>query len=142
RFGMLHINPNNAISFPYGIAGIPNINNYCIAHLTPEYEQKLPNFKILQATHDENIAFIVLPQNINNNLLTPSDLLDACEIQAIQPENLLLLFIASIHKNINAEKRNQLSINVKAPIFVDIHSKIASQYIFLSDEYDVRHIIE
>lgn len=141
RFGTIQVNRKNTVNFPYGIAGIPDGKSYTIAELPQDYQQRLPGFRVLQSMEDTNLSFIVLPLGVDNILLDKKDLQEGCHAMEIDPKNLMVLLITSVHRSIDPNADSKLSVNTKAPILVDAQNKVAAQYIFLNESYEIRHML-
>lgn len=142
RFGLVKYNDSKTIIFPYGIAGIPDGKQYCIAELPDVYNNRLQNFRILQSLDDTNLSFIVLPLGIENGLLDKNDLIEGCQAMEIDNNNLMVLLIASVHRSIDQALDSKISVNTKAPILVDTQNMVAAQYIFVSDNYEIRFMLD
>lgn len=135
RFGPVVVHPENAICFPHGMPGIPGSMSFCITNMP---NVKNDQFKLLQCLDEHKLSFIVVPSTFDNQLLEPVDVEDACAVLGIKKENLVLLFIVTSHES-SAGRR--LSVNAKAPVFVDAISKTATQYVFQGNSYDIQHFI-
>jgi flagellar assembly factor FliW len=135
RFGPITVQPANAISFPHGMPGIPGILSFCITNM-PNIKNE--QFKLMQCMGDHSLSFIVVPSTYDNQLLETADVEDGCAVLGITKENLLLLFIVTAHVTPIGRR---LSVNAKAPIFVDVKTKIATQYVFQGNNYEIQHFI-
>lgn len=142
RFGAIGVNPEKKIIFPYGIAGIPDGKHYVIAELPGDYQKRLPNFRVLQSLDEHSLSFIVLPLGIDNALLDKNDLVEGCQAMEIDKNSLMILLITSVHRSIDKDMDCKLSVNTKAPILVDTENMLAAQYIFISDNYEIRHMLD
>jgi flagellar assembly factor FliW len=135
RFGKIEIDTSAKVSFKHGILGIPTAVSFCLT--------KLPNissdqFKLFQCLEDEELSFIVVPSQYDNQLIEKQDLDEACKVLEINTNNLILLFIVTIHDN--AGKR-EISVNAKAPVLIDAASKQATQYVLQNPSYSIQHKI-
>lgn len=135
RFGELEINPSLAIAFKHGILGIPGSIHFCLTDLP---DQDTEQFKLLQCVEDESLCFITVPSQYDNQLLEPKDLDEACKLLDIDAENLLVMFIVTVHVE---EDARHLSVNAKAPILIDAISKHGTQYVFQNPAYQIKHMI-
>lgn len=134
RFGEIVVDRNNAINFKHGILGIPCAISFCLAEMP---NAKNNNFKLLQCIEDHELSFIVITADCDNELIKEQHVSDACVTLELQKEQTILLFIVTVHEG---EDRH-LSINAKAPIFVDFTKGTAAQYVFQCPDYDIRHRI-
>lgn len=135
RFGKIEVNLDNKISFNHGILGIPSAISFCLTEL-PDISND--QFKLLQCLEDEKLSFIVVPAEYDNQLIKEDDLKEACRVLEIEPKNLLLLFIVTVHEK-NKERR--VSVNAKAPVLVDASNKTATQYVLQGGNYEIQHMI-
>lgn len=135
RFGEISINTEKSICFRHGLLGIPGVVHFCVADFPSD---KMAQFKLLQCVEDDNLCFITIPAEFNNNVIRESDLQEGCNMLSIQPENLILFFIVTVHRE---QEELQISINARAPIFVDVETATASQFVLSNSEYKVRHYI-
>ena len=135
RFGLISVHPEKAISFPHGLPGMPGAVSFC---LTDFPNDKHKQFQLLQCLNQQNLSFIVVPSTEDNQLLDQSDVKDACSILGINGGDLLLLFIVTAHESAGGRR---LSVNAKAPIFVDSATRTATQYVFQNNNYEIQHYI-
>jgi flagellar assembly factor FliW len=136
RFGKVTVTEKGRVFFPYGLAGIPDKVNFCITQLPSEV--RLEGFELLQSLDDLSLSFVVLPLAQTNNLIDREDVKEACKTLAIAEEDLLILLIASVHKEPDSTR---LSVNTRAPVMVDVKNKLAAQYIFMNNKYEVRQYL-
>lgn len=135
RFGKIEVDKSKKISFKHGILGLPTAVNFCLT--------KLPNissdqFKLLQCLEDDDLSFIVVPAQYDNQLIERNDLEEACKVLDINTKNLILLFIVTI--NDDGTKR-EITVNAKAPVLVDAENKTATQYVLQNPSYKIQHKI-
>lgn len=135
RFGKVTISRGNPINFPKGMLGIPERCNFCLAKMP---SKKLERFKLLQSVDDLELSFITLPADIDNPIVERKDVLQACSDLKIPETNLVMLFVVSVHRRPGAV---QLSVNARAPIFMDTKTRIATQYVFNTNKYAIQHMI-
>lgn len=135
RFGDITINTDKAILFQHGLLGIPGRINFCVSEFPSENMQQ---FKLLQCVEDDNLCFITIPAEINNNVVSEADLIEGCKTLSINPNDLVLFFIVTVHRD---SKNVKISINARAPIFTDLNSSTATQFVLSNPEYKVQHFI-
>jgi flagellar assembly factor FliW len=134
RFGEIIVDLGSKISFKNGLLGIPTAISFCLTELP---NVTTDQFKLLQCMEDDELSFIVVPSQYNNQLIQKEDLDDACKVLDIKPEVLIVLFIVTIHEDAN----RYISVNAKAPILINAASKVATQYVFQNSSYEIQHII-
>jgi flagellar assembly factor FliW len=135
RFGKIKINRANAVFFPRGIIGFPENLDFCLADFpNPKMEQ----FKVLQCLNDKELSFVVLPLERTNHLVETADIDEACQLLGIETTHLAMLLIVSVHRKSDGIN---LSVNARAPIFVDAEQKLAAQFVLPNSKYQIRHFI-
>lgn len=135
RFGPVTISRHAPINFPRGPLGMPDKTSFCLAEFPSE---KMRRFKLLQSLDDLKLSFITLPLEINNPIINSDDIAASAKELGIELKNLGLLAIVSVHRSPNAVK---LSVNARAPLFIDTAAKTAVQHVFVADKYLVQHYI-
>ncbi len=135
RFGKVTIYRKNPIVFPNGLLGLPDKFEYCLTKFPSE---KLARFKLLQSLDDNELSFITLPTDLDNAVIDKADILTACKDLDISPDDLTLLLIVTVHR---AASNIRLSVNARAPLFVHTHRRVANQYVFHSNKYQIQHMV-
>lgn len=135
RFGEISIDMSRAISFPRGLLGMPDKAHFVVTNFnSPKMEQ----FKLLQSLDEHQLSFITLPVTLNNNIIAAADMRAASEELGIKDEDLVVLLIVSVHRSPDSVK---LSVNSRAPLFLDVKQKLGIQYVFQNDSYKVQHML-
>lgn len=135
RFGTISVDVEKGILFPVGLLGMPDKHHFV---LTDFPNPKLKQFKLLQSLDDPELSFITLPIDIDNGIVEVEDIENACRDMEIPAEDLAMVLIVSVHRGLNGV---QLSVNARAPIFIDTERQAAAQYVFTSSKYQVQHFI-
>lgn len=135
RFGEITVDASKAILFPVGLLGMPEKNHFV---LTDFPNPKLKQFKLLQSLDDHELSFIALPVELENGIIDRADIETACRDMEIAPGDMAVMLIVSVHRGMTSV---QLSVNARAPIFVDTERQAAAQYVFTSNKYKVQHFI-
>ena len=135
RFGPVTIQRHNPVTLAQGPLGMPDKQLFCLSDFP---SAKMQRFKLLQCLDDLELSFITLPLEINNPVISSDDIAAACKELGIAHANLGLLVIVSVHRSVDSVK---LSVNARAPIFVDTSTKQAVQHVFTADKYLVQHFI-
>ncbi len=133
RYGAVTVNLKNAIFFPKGILGLPDCKDFCIATLP---DKRMERFKLLQSLNDAKLSFVVLPLAADTPLIDKADIQECCTVTQIKPENLVILAIVSVQKT---PEKTRITANVRAPIIVDTNDKLAIQYVFPNNKYNICH---
>jgi len=133
HFGQIEINEENIIYFEEGIPGFDDIHEYGIIRS----EEPESPFSWIQALDDPGLAFaLVDPFAVKKDydFELKAEYARALEIEDI---NQVVVF-AVVVVPVDTAK---ISMNLKAPIIVNIRNKKAAQIILESDKYTVRHFI-
>lgn len=135
RFGKVSIDLSKITTFPKGLVGMPDKKDFCFTDFPSE---KLRQFTMMQSATDDELAFITLPIDFNNDFIDAEDITMACEMLGIAPANLVLFLIVTVHRSTGVVR---LSTNCVAPIFVDSVKRIATQFVFSNAKYRVRQML-
>lgn len=136
RFGDIMVDLSKTVTFPRGLLGMPGKSNFVLAQFPSE---KMQQFTLLQSLDDKNLAFITLPVDPENPIIASKDVHSACADLQVQEANLALLLIVTVHRTPDQVK---LSVNARAPLFIDAQRKQGAQYVFQNDAYKVQHMLD
>ena len=136
RFGEVMVDPSKAIHFARGLLGIPDRFRFVLVNFPSE---KMQQFMLLQSLEEDALSFITLPLPIENTVLAHADVQMACKDLQIAENNLALLMIVSVHRS---PTEVRLSINARAPLFIDAERKVGVQYVFQNDTYKIQHMLD
>ncbi len=130
RFGEIEIDPKDVIRFPNGLPGFENLNGFIF--IKPDEE--LP-FSFLQSIEDGDIAFITT----NPFIFYPDydfEISEAVERELkIQNEaDVMVWSIVTIHEEIS-----RASINLLAPVIINIKECLGKQMILNGTDYRTKH---
>ena len=135
RFGKIALQKQAPITFLRGLLGMPDKFNF---FLTDFPSARLGKFKLLQSLDDYSLSFITLPLTLQNGIIAAEDISQACVQLGITIENLVTLLIVSVHRNAG---KTSLSVNARAPLLIDSSARLAAQYVFPTDRYQVQQTI-
>lgn len=135
RFGRITLQRHNPIIFPRGLLGMPDRFRFFLTDFPGNH---MSRFKLLQSLDDYSLSFITLPIGIQNDLVLAEDITAACRELEIDVNHLALLLIVSVHR---APGKVTLSVNARAPIFINSNMRLAAQHVFQSDKYLVQQPI-
>ncbi|MGE5343864.1 MAG: flagellar assembly protein FliW [Candidatus Omnitrophota bacterium] len=129
-FGKIEYTAENVIHFEEGLIGISEKKNFILI----EKEDFKP-FGYLQSVDDGAFILIVI-----NPLLVVDDYefsifmddMDAVGVNENDPDGFSLLAIVIFSKQVE-----NITVNLKAPILINIHTKKAKQVILQNDDYSV-----
>lgn len=133
RFGSITIEPDQILETPRGLLGFSEHRAFGLAML-PNGQH--PQFRVLQSMSDPNLAFLVAPFNTDSGAISPEDLQDAAKALEIAVERLAVLLIVTVRRD---DSGAHVSVNLRAPLFVDTERSIARQLVLPNAAYSIRH---
>lgn len=133
RFGTLTIGENAMLAMPQGLLGFGDYHDFALAELP---EGKYPQFRVLQCLSDQNLAFLVAPLSIEHQAIDAADIEEACRAVGIAQADLALMLIVTVRRD---SAGAHVSVNLRAPVFIDTRNHIARQYVMSNSKYPVRH---
>ena len=136
RFGTFSVDLDKSIEMPQGPLGFVDLQSFAILDLPETPDSPL---KLFQSLEDRSVTFIVNIVSGHTDLITKEDLLAACEGYAIDPANAAYLLITKVQRN--PDGSSQTTLNLRAPIVVDVVHKVARQVVFAGDKYAMQHIV-
>lgn len=118
------------IVFPEGLLGFAGCHEF---RLQPE--QAPGRFLRLQASCPDRVEFLVVPVEPGAATIAPADIEEAAAERAIGPRDLLLLAVVAARPIGNGI---EASVNLRAPIFVDVARALAWQIVLRNPSYPLR----
>lgn len=135
RFGEIAYDAARSIAFPNGILGMPNQKNFCIGAMP---DKKMDKFQVLQSLHDQDVSFALLPLASLGELIEAADLDEVRQVLEMEKKDFLTMLIVSIQKTPAGAR---LSVNLRAPIFVDAQNRVGYQIVLANSKYPVQHFL-
>lgn len=136
RFGRVTVNTAAAVFFPSGMLGLPDKAQFCLTEFPSEKLRQ--QFKLLQCLDDTELSFITLPLELMNPIIREQHIREAAAELEIPVQDLVVLVVVSVHRS---PMQVRLSVNARAPLFIDAARKLGAQYVFTHDTYAVQHMI-
>lgn len=130
RFGTIEVDDSKVLAFKDGLPGLEDYTEFVILQVSESYPVVW-----MQSTQDEAIclpvidSFLAVPEytfNIGDD--------DVSELKLSGPENLLVLSVVVI-----PEELEGMTMNLAAPIIINMESGQAKQIILNGGEYNVRY---
>ncbi|MFT5438172.1 MAG: flagellar assembly factor FliW [Alphaproteobacteria bacterium] len=135
RFGPMEFGRDNAVCMPRGLLGYADRHDYgLVGLLQPGLEQ----FMLLQSLDDADLSFIVTPLNRDGETMAEEDIEGACNTLSLDAGTAAVLLVVSTTR---LQNLTQVSVNLRAPIIVDVEAHKGWQHVLLSSRYPVRHVI-
>jgi flagellar assembly factor FliW len=117
------------VEFRKPLLGFDNLNKFEILDVKAN-----PLFKEINSTEDENISFLsISPFAVDEDYeidLSDSDIED---LGIENPEDVILLNIITLGESLATS-----TVNMRAPIVLNINKELASQIVIQNDKYDIR----
>lgn len=135
RFGNIRADLRHELRFPRGLLGMPDRSRFTLVEFPSE---KMSHFRLLQSIDDLKLSFISLPLDSTNAIIAREDLENAAHELGIDPANMVTLLIVSVQRT---PGKVRISVNARAPLFIDVRRRVGFQHVFLSDRYAVQHTI-
>lgn len=133
QFGEIAFPKEAIIRFPSGLLGFSGQSEFGLANLPdPAYG----NFKLMQCLDGSGLAFLVLPMESLPDVIAEGDMDEAFDALSIDAESRAALLIVTVRKNDDAVK---LTVNLRAPILIDVAEKRAYQHVLANANYSIRH---
>ena len=129
-FGKIAIEDDKIIRFEHGILGFPDLKDFTLIFNLEKGSES--SIKWLQSLDEPNFAMPVMDPNLVVNEYIPMfdrELLKPLG-EDLVPENLLMLVTVTVPKDIT-----QTTVNLKAPIIVNVEERKAVQLISDDDAY-------
>jgi flagellar assembly factor FliW len=130
RFGEIEIDDRKIIAFPHGIPGLEGTTRFALIHF-----EKTHPISWLQAVDEPGVSlpvvepFLVMPDyefNISDA--------DAGELSVSKRDDLHVLNVVVI-----PEKLENMTVNLAAPILINIRANLGKQIIFDRKNYQIRY---
>jgi flagellar assembly factor FliW len=135
RFGTFSFDRDRSISFPKGILGFGRYHEFGLVQLEHATAQRL---LLLHSIEPSDLAFIVTPYEAKDRLIDAADVLAVSEQLGIRAEDRAVMLIATLHRG---GDKLSLSVNLRAPLFVDSRRLLGWQYVLPNDRYEIRYMI-
>jgi flagellar assembly factor FliW len=126
RFGELQVPKESIIEFPKGIIGFAEYKNYVML----DYK---PPFSWLHSIEASNLAFVIMDGSILGTEYDPDIALKDSSCDFKPEDEYAILLIVTIRA-----QNNDSSVNLKAPIFVNLRNRKAVQVIYDNQNYLTR----
>lgn len=133
RYGDIKVDKDKVIYFVHGLPGFDFAREFSLIAL-PEEQYK--GFFLLQNLEDEAVAFLTLPLPEEIGLISDTDLREAATATGCRLQDALFLLMISI---VQEGGKTKIFANMRAPIVIDIHRRVAQQYVMTSSDYPIRY---
>lgn len=132
RFGTFDFTADQTFYMPRGPHGFTDYHLFGLANL-PEPAPK--TFKLLQSLDDPELSFIVVAFDPASGAITAQHLSEAAGSLSIAVADAVFLLIVTLRP---AEGGTTATVNLRAPLVLDLDRRIASQVVFADSAYPIQ----
>lgn len=132
RFGRFAYPRANTIEMPHGVLGFARFHEFVLLTLP---DPRFGQFRLLQCAIEPALSFLVVPTMIEASGIEAADLEEALGSLGIAPADAVLLLIVTIRK---AGGSVDMTVNLRAPIVLDIRRQLARQHVLSNSRYSIR----
>jgi flagellar assembly factor FliW len=130
QHGTFTYNEEDIITFKKGIMGLENLKKFIIADI-----KENPIFKILQSIEDEDVGLVIIsPFEVKNNyeIELKENLTENLSISS--QKEVMLYNTVTVNSDVH-----KITVNLKAPIVINMDKKLGEQIIIDKEEYKIKH---
>jgi flagellar assembly factor FliW len=132
RFGAIEIDESRLITMKSGILGFDHLKRYTV--LIPDPKNPL---RWLQSVDDGALAFVVVdPCVIKPDYCPEIDKTHRAFLEISREQEIVLLCIVTIRR-----QPFGVTVNLRAPLVINIDKRVGSQIILEDDQYPIRYDI-
>ena len=132
RFGVFEFAPANTIHMPRGPHGFTECHDFGLANLPEPVPE---HFKLLQSLDDAQLSFIVTVLDPESGAVLVEDLKDGAASVGLTFESAIFLLIVTLRV---ADGGTAASVNLRAPIVLDMERRIARQVVLANNAYPIQ----
>jgi flagellar assembly factor FliW len=131
RFGAIEFSDEDVVTFPEGIIGFADFTAFVLLSHKPDSP-----FRWLQSVEEAAVAFLIVdPSAYIENYEPEISNSDASGLKLREETPRMLFSTASIPGG-NAE---EMTLNLAAPIVINLEARIGKQVVLEGDAYNIRH---
>lgn len=132
RFGAFDFSPEQTLYMPRGPHGFVEHHVFGLANLPPPAPE---TFKLLQALDDPELSFIVVPLDPASGAVAAEDLADGAQTLGMAAQDAIFLLIVTLRAE---EGGTTATVNLRAPLVVDLERRLAAQVVLANSAYPIR----
>ena len=134
-FGEIEIDDSKIIHFPSGIIGFPEMTDFALVF--DEEKGKDAPIRWLQSLQETEFAMPVMDPLIVDSSYNPEVEEDhLLPLGEVTPENALVLVTVTVPRDLT-----KMSVNLQAPIIINVDSRKATQIIVNSEKYPIKYYV-
>lgn len=135
RFGTIEIHSDAMLNLPNGLLGFSEFREFGLAGIPGG---RHPQFLVLQCLSEPDLAFLVAPLNLESKTIDDEDIEEACITLNIPRNDLAVFLIVTVRRD---QEGAHVSVNLRAPLFVDIGKNTGRQFVLPNNKYSIRHTL-
>jgi len=132
RFGRFTYDPERIVAMPQGPIGYADRHSFVFLSVPGAEDGP---YKIFQCIDDPSLGFIVIPAASVDAPIEHDDQLAACNYYRVAWESAAFILIAVMRRDDQGQART--TVNLKAPLLVDVDHLWAHQVVFTNNAYSV-----
>ena len=121
------------VRFPQGLPGFPDATQFSLQPFGGD-----TGLLLLVSMDDPGLRFLVMPHVEGRLPLAAGDIASACTTLGIAPDDVAILLVVSVQLA-PGSAASRLTVNLRAPIFVDTLHQVAVQHVLASPAYPIRY---
>lgn len=134
-FGTIEIDENKTIHFPAGIIGFPHMTDFVLVY--DEEKGNSAPIKWLQSLQETNFALPVMdPLFVAEEYLLEVEANYLLPLGEMKGDDALVLVTVTVPKDLK-----QMSVNLQAPIVINVEERKAVQVIVNTEKYPVKYYV-
>ena len=127
--GMLEYDERNVVTFESGIPGFEELKRFA---LVPHRDNDV--FSVLQSLEDSDIGFVVIsPFIIDKEYEVNLEESLVKKLKLASSENAQIISMVTLHSDVR-----KITVNLKAPIVINVENNLAHQVILNTDKYSIK----
>lgn len=128
--GVLNYEEEEIITFPNGMLGFENLNKFIMFSV-----EENPMFSILHSLEDKDIGFLVIsPFEVMENYEVKLSDNIIQQLNITEEKDVILLNTVTLNS-----KAENITVNLRAPIVINIKQKLGEQIIVDNEEYLIKY---
>ncbi len=133
--GAIEVRPESVITMAEPLAGFPDTAQYALIEHTRQGGSAAGSVFWLQAVERPFHAFVVTdPWGVHPEYAPEISDADAQQLGLVSFEDARVFAILTVPRN-----PSEITINLRAPVVVNVARKLAKQVVVLNDQYSTRH---
>jgi flagellar assembly factor FliW len=137
-FGSIDINPEDIVQFTDGLPGFAGSKRFVILFPDQAEGEEISTICFLQSVDDEDLSLVMVDMTAFMPQYRPHALVEYARENdgPLAPDSLAVYNIVTVRDNLANS-----TVNLKAPVIIDLDKKIGKQIICQGDDYPIRAML-